>query len=397
MPEEDTKYLRPIIIDVGTANFRMGWGGEDYPEIISPSVYVDKSDYLFNSEVIEGLEEIFLEEKDEDLYLYGNKALNYQNILKVHEFKKEGNYNILSKFFHHYYKKLEIPEEYRYLQPIIILSPFIMTDMEKTKLKRIFFNEYHFPYLVFLSERKAILSTLNKASGVIINIGEANAYLSTILHGFSNIMARDIFPISGETITDYFLNLILQGKGSKTSVYLDKWLAREIKEKTALCVMNYENELRKVKEGLTKYDRTIKLPDNSSLKINSERFKVIEPFFNPKLIHIDYPGLAESIANIIKFWDRENWAELLGNVVLSGGASLITGFKERLKMELKEFFSPKLQPKIKIIAVSGRDTMAWIGASILFMKDKLDEGWIKNPELETQKTQVQEEIEEKVE
>lgn len=396
MSEEDTKFLRPLVLDIGNANFRMGFAGEDFPDILSPTVYVDKSDYLFNSEVIEGLEEIFLEER-EDIYLYGNDALKYQNILKVHEFKKKNNFNILSKYFNHYYQQLQIPEEYQYLQPIIILSPFIMTDMEKAKIKKILFNEYHFPYLVFLSERKAILSTLNKTSGVIINIGESNTYISTILHGFTNIMARDIFPISGETLTEYFLNLILQGKGSKTNVYLDKWLAKEMKEKTALCVLNYDYELKKVKEGLTKYDRNINLPDNSTIKINAERVKVSEPLFNPKLIHIDYPGLAESIANVIKFWDRENWAELLGNVVLSGGGSLISGIKERLKKELKQHFSSKLQPAIKIIAVSGRDTMAWIGASILFMKDKLEEGWIKNPEFEKQASQTPQEYEKKVE
>jgi len=396
MSEEDTKFLRPLVLDIGNVNFRMGFAGEDFPDILTPTVYVDKSDYLFNSEVIEGLEEIFLEER-EDIYLYGNDALNYQNILKVHEFKKKNNFNILSKYFNHYYQQLQIPEEYQYLQPIIILSPFIMTEMEKTKLKKIFFNEYHFPYLVFLSERKAILSTLNKTSGVIINIGESNTYISTILHGFTNIMARDIFPISGETLTEYFLNLILQGKGSKTNVYLDKWLAKEMKEKTALCVLNYDYELKKVKEGLTKYDRNINLPDNSTIKINAERFKISEPLFNPKIIHIDYPGLAESIANVIKFWDRENWAELLGNVVLSGGGSLISGIKERIKKELKQHFSSKLHPAIKIIAVSGRDTMAWIGASILFMKDKLEEGWIKNPEFEKQGSKNQQEYEKKVE
>ncbi len=380
MSSKPKDQTRPLILDFGSAVSRIGWAGDDFPDIIAPSVYVDISDYLFTSDIIEGLEELFLEESP-ITQLVGHQALKYQNILRIHEFKKENNFNLLLKFFLHYYQELKIDEQYQFQQPLIILTPFFISDLEKSKLQELFFNMLNFPSLLFLHESQAVLSTLQKSSGVVLNMGESNTYISTIFHGFTNIMARDVFPIAGKDITKYFLNLILTRIGAKKSIYIDNSIAKEIKEKLSLCVLDPKEEQKRVKEGLTKYDRIVDLPDGSNLKVNLERFLLTEPLFNPRLAHVDYIGLAEAVSKVIKTWERENWEELIPNIILSGGGSLIPGLDQRLKVELQVFFSEKLKNKIKVIAASGRDNMGWIGASILYSKEKLNKGWIENPNL----------------
>ncbi|MFX1360515.1 MAG: hypothetical protein ACFE8T_09260, partial [Promethearchaeota archaeon] len=242
-PKDQT---RPLILDFGSAISRIGWAGDDFPDIIAPSVYVDISDYIFTSDIIEGLEELFLEESP-ITHLVGHQALKYQNILRIHEFKKEKNYNLLLKFFLHYYKELKIDEQYQFGQPLIILTPFFISDLEKSKLQELFFKTLNFPSLLFLHESQAILSTLQKSSGVVVNMGESSTYISTIFHGFTNIMARDVFPISGKQLTDYFLNLILSRIGTKKSIYIDKSIAKEIKEKLSLCLLDPKEEQKRVK------------------------------------------------------------------------------------------------------------------------------------------------------
>jgi len=385
MSNKDNIQLLPLILDIGSDNFRLGWAGGDFPDLIAPSIYVDVRDYLFSSnliasDTINGLEDIFLD-TDDQTHLVGHNALKYQNILNIREFSKENNYNILSKFFYHYYQQLNIKEEFQFKQPLIIITPFYKAELEKSKLQEIFFNSFNFPYILFLPETQAILSTLQKTSGVIVNIGESYTYISTIFHGFTNIMARDMFPITGTDITKYFLNLILSNSSATKNIYLDKAIAKEIKELISLCVLDPNEEKKRVKEGLTKYDRVVDLPDGSKLKLNSERFLLSEPFFDPKIIHVDYMSIAEAISKAVKSWDRENWEELLTNVVLSGGSSLISGLSERLEVELQKHFSEKLKPKIKVVAASGRENMGWIGASVLYSKDQLKKGWIINPNL----------------
>ncbi len=383
MSSEEKNQLRPLIIDIGSQNFRLGWAGDDFPDIISPSIYVDNSDYLFTSDVIDGLEDIYIIEKDTETHLFGHDALKYSNILKIHEFKKEGNLNIFMKYFYIHYRQLEISEEHHFKQPIIILTPFYMSDLEKTKLQDIFFNMFDFPSLLFLSENQGVLATLRKTSGVVIQMGETYTNITSFLHGFSNVMARDTYPISGKELTRYLLNLILTKRSTGEAVYLDKNIAKEIKDKLSLCILDSEGELKRIKDGFTKYNRTIDLPDGTSLEINSERFLCVEPLFHPSLIHIDYIGLPEAISKVIQFWDRENWEDLLPNIIIVGGSSLIPGLDSRLKIEISQYFSERIRDKVNVIAVSGRENIGWIGASVLFAQDKLQKGWITNPNHET--------------
>jgi len=375
MSSEKQNQTRPLILDIGRNYFRLGWAGSDYPEIIAPSIYVDNTDYLFSSDVIDGLEDIFVVEQNAENQLFGNEALKYSNVLNVHELRN--NYNILMKFFHFYYKQLGIENEYLFKQPIIVISPFVMSELEQTKLRDIFFNVFEFPALLFLPDSQGVLAILQKPSAVIVNMGESNTYITTFLHGFTNIMANDTFPISGKDLTTALLNMLLKGAGK--TVYLDQRITKEIKEKLSLCVLNPEEEVKRIKEGLTKYKSLVDLPDGSKLEINSERFQLVEPLFDPSKIHIDYVGLPEAIAKVIRTWDREDWIELLPNIVLVGGGSLIPGLEKRLQMEISKFFSERIRDKIAIFATSGRDTMSWVGVSVLWAQSKLTKGWEYNP------------------
>ena len=84
--------LRPLILDVGTNTFRIGFAGDDFPEILGPSVYVDGDNFLFTSDVIDGLEEIFAGKGELQKYLFGEEALKYKHILRINEFRKENLY-----------------------------------------------------------------------------------------------------------------------------------------------------------------------------------------------------------------------------------------------------------------------------------------------------------------
>ncbi|MFX1455472.1 MAG: hypothetical protein ACFFDB_08880 [Promethearchaeota archaeon] len=380
MASEIKSQTRPLILDIGSNFFRLGWAGSDYPEVIAPSIYVNNTDYLFTSDVIDGLEDIFVGEDNVENQLFGHEALKYSNVLKVHEVKS--NYNILMKYFHFHYKQLEIENEYLFKQPIIIIIPFFMSEIEKTKLSEMFFNVFDFPALFFLPDSQGVLGILQKSSGVIINMGDANTNITSFLHGFTNIMARDTYPIAGKDLTDALLNMLL--KGSAKNLYLDYMIAKEIKEKLAFCALNPEEELKRIKDGLTKFKSAVDLPDGSKLEINSERIQLVEPLFNPSVIHMDYISLPEAVVNVIRTWDREDWSELLPNIVLAGGASLIPGLEKRLKIEISKFFSERIRDKINIIATTGRDTISWVGASVLWAQGKLTKGWSYNPNAPTE-------------
>jgi actin-related protein len=47
MVSSNKSQERPLILEIGSHSFRLGWAGDDFPDIIAPTVYVDISDFLF--------------------------------------------------------------------------------------------------------------------------------------------------------------------------------------------------------------------------------------------------------------------------------------------------------------------------------------------------------------
>ncbi len=60
MENEKEEFLRPLILDIGSANFRLGFAGDDLPDIIIPSIYADITDPIYKSDNISGLKDIFV-------------------------------------------------------------------------------------------------------------------------------------------------------------------------------------------------------------------------------------------------------------------------------------------------------------------------------------------------
>jgi len=140
-----------------------------------------------------------------------------------------------------------------------------------------------------------------------------------------------------------------------------------------------KKQKKKIKEGLSSFDQEIQLPDGHIFTINFERIMISEPLFNPNVIHLDTVELPKLVAELVKTWNRNDWLELLQNIVLCGGTSLIKDLGKRLKVEIGKFFSEKIKDEIKVITPTGREHMGWIGASILYSRGLLTKEWIEKP------------------
>ncbi len=71
-------------------------------------------------------------------------------------------------------------------------------------------------------------------------------------------------------------------------------------------------------------------------------------------------------------------AELLRNVIVSGGSTLLNGFAERMHFELSE-----MQPRgVKIIAPPERRHSVWLGGSIIASLSTFQASWVTKEEYE---------------
>eukprot|EP00026_Physarum_polycephalum_P011432 Phypoly_transcript_11658.p1 GENE.Phypoly_transcript_11658~~Phypoly_transcript_11658.p1 ORF type:complete len:151 (+),score=20.47 Phypoly_transcript_11658:230-682(+) len=125
--------------------------------------------------------------------------------------------------------------------------------------------------------------------------------------------------------------------------------------------------------------KSYELPDGQVISLVNERFRCPEALFRPSFLGLDStPGIHEATYNSIMKCDVDIRKELFGNVVLSGGTTMLPGMPGRMKKELAALAPPTTD--IKIIAPPERKYTVWIGASILASLSDFEQMWISRAE-----------------
>ena len=84
------------------------------------------------------------------------------------------------------------------------------------------------------------------------------------------------------------------------------------------------------------------MPDGRVIKVGSERFEAPEALFQPHLVDVETPGVAELLFNCIQSADMDLRPELYKHIVLSGGSSMYPGLPTRLEKELKHLYTERV-------------------------------------------------------
>ena len=116
---------------------------------------------------------------------------------------------------------------------------------------------------------------------------------------------------------------------------------RQIKEK--LCYVSYDLELdQRLSEDTTVLVESYTLPDGRVIRVGSERFEAPECLFQPHLVDVEQPGIAEFLFNTIQAADVDVRTSLYKAIVLSGGSSMYPGLPSRLEKEIKQLWLTKV-------------------------------------------------------
>jgi actin-related protein 2 len=142
--------------------------------------------------------------------------------------------------------------------------------------------------------------------------------------------------VAGRDVTRNLIALLLR-RGYALNRTADFETVRQIKEK--LCYVSYDLELdKKLSEDTTVLVESYTLPDGRVIRVGSERFEAPECLFQPHLVDVDQPGMAELLFNTIQGTDVDIRSSLYKAVVLSGGSSMYPGLPSRLEKELKQLW-----------------------------------------------------------
>lgn len=142
-------------------------------------------------------------------------------------------------------------------------------------------------------------------------------------------------------------------------------------------------------KGEDSKDGPYELPDGRTLPTDEVTAKMASIFFSSQENKVVYQhdarlenfaGIQDLVMSSINKVDIDYKRDLFANLLLSGGSTLLRGFKKRLENELQEM-APASQ-KIKLMATSDteRKVAPWIGGSILSSLGTFQQMWMSKQE-----------------
>ena len=354
----------PIIIDIGSGYIKAGIGGEEGPRCIFPTCigYPKFSNFLVDN--------------DRKEFFVGIDAEIKCRILKVNYPIEKGvinNWDDIEKIFEHVFEnELKIDPTQ---QEIFLIDNLFCTKKNREEYSKIMFETFCVPKLYISNSSVLSLFSEGKFDGFIIDSGDSVTQFSPILDGKILSHASIGLDLAGRNLTEYMIKL-LEECGIRLTTTADKIYGKLIKEKACYVALDFEEELKNVKNY--KYV----LPDNRDVIVKDQRFRCPEALFKPSMIGKEENGFGQTCYDSIQKCNKDFRKNLFNNIFLSGGNSFFKGFQERLTKEIKRIAPKSMKKEVKVFASSNRKFSAWIGGSILTSISSFQSNWITKAEYE---------------
>ncbi|XP_003476504.1 uncharacterized protein LOC100731872 [Cavia porcellus] len=338
--------MAAVVIDTGMGFSKCGLAGEDHVLTVVPS------QVQLLQHAAQGQPRYAVPENQDGSYPVLNRGV-------------VSDWDALEVLWQHlFYCRLGVqPEE---LAVLVADSP-ISPRTNREKVAEILFEHFHVPAMQTVHQALLALYAYGRTTGLVLGSGHGTSYVAPILTG--QLAPSDTYrlDVAGTDLTDYLAQLLLAGGHSS----LKTGLVHQIKEACCYVAMDMATELANTK-AQTPVDFV--LPDKQVITLGSERFCCPEALFRPSLLGLNQPGLPQLALLSISRLETKQQEQLLANVVLDGGSTLLTGFPERLKQELG--------PQASVLGSPHRAVAAWLGGSIMACRDSFKSLWLSRHEYE---------------
>ncbi len=364
-----------VVIDGGSSYTKTGFGGEDHPRSVFPTLI----GYPKFKKIVTDVEHYTRE------YYIGEEAKQLKGVLKLMFPVEHGiieDWTAMEKIWHYtFYTDLRIdPSEH----PVLLTDAPLSPRPNREKMAEIMFETFNVPALYVAMQAVLSLYASGRTTGCVIDIGDGVSHIVPIFEGFALSHAIQRIDLAGRDITTYLQRLLRQ-KGYSFTTSAEKQIVRDIKEKLCYVAIDPEKEMILSKK-IAEMEKSYMLPDGETINVGVERFLAPECFFNPSVIGKELEPLDDVIVGSISECDVDLRRDLYSNIVLSGGSTMFPGIKERLTKEIKEQIPESVD--VKIIAPPERIYSVWIGGSILSSLKTFHRMWVTHREYKEMGPQV---------
>ncbi|RKP11143.1 actin family [Thamnocephalis sphaerospora] len=372
---------KTLVVDNGTGFAKVGYAGSNFPEYVFPSVV--------GRPILRAEEKIGnVEVKD---IMVGDEAAALRSILQMSYPMENGivkNWEDMRHVWDYTFnEKLRVDTKDA---KILLTEPPMNPLKNREKMAEVMFEEYGFQGVYVAIQAVLTLYAQGLLTGVVIDSGDGVTHIVPVYDGYAMPHVTRRLDVAGRDVTRYLIKLLLL-RGYAFNRTADFETIRQIKEK--LCYVSYDLGLdQKLANETTVLVENYTLPDGRVIKVGSERFEAPECLFQPELIDVESPGMAELLYNTIQSADIDIRADLYKHIVLSGGSTMYPGLPSRLEKEVKQLYLThtlngdieRLKKfKVHIEDPPRRKHMVFLGGAVLadLMKDR-DSFWVTRQEWE---------------
>ncbi|MCJ1462628.1 Arp2/3 complex subunit, actin nucleation center [Pseudocyphellaria aurata] len=367
----------PIVLDGGTGFLKVGYAAQNFPEHQYPSIV--------------GRPILRSEEKAGDIVvrdiMCGDEAAAARSMLQITYPMENGivkRWDDMEHLWNYTFdEKMKINTSGR---KILLTEPPMNPLQNRVQMCDVMFEKYNFGGVYVAIQAVLALYAQGLSSGVVVDSGDGVTHIVPVYESVVlNHLTRRL-DVAGRDVTRNLIALLLR-RGYALNRTADFETVRQIKEK--LCYVSYDLELdQKLSEDTTVLVESYTLPDGRVIRVGSERFEAPECLFQPHLVDVEQPGIAEFLFNTIQAADVDVRSSLYKAIVLSGGSSMYPGLPSRLEKEIKQLWLTKVlhgnperlnKFKVRIEDPPRRRHMVFIGGAVLANISETQYTYFTNP------------------
>jgi len=383
-----SEFSNHIILDNGTDSIKAGFNGEFVPRCVIPSVTGKSKNEKINLNW------------NESKTCFGQTALANATNLDLEyaiENGKVKDFDALEKLWSYIFlNELKTkPESHN----ILITESLFASNSERDKIAQIMYEKFSVFHICIEPQPLLTFHYSNKNSGLIIETGESYTQVIPIFEKFIIPQGIKFSNISGSYLTN-ITEEIFDKRLSKYNIRSKRETAKKIKQKYMKLNTNSDfiNSLKGLKSGLefpcsgreislfagleSKKNKNFgavntnaggsnkfTLPDGNLLEFGDELDIAPEALFNPELFGLEAQSIQSLVFDSINSIDIHTRKEIMNNLIIGGGTTMIQNFPERLKYECEKALNSKISDannlnSVRIYSQPEREYAAWIGGSI---------------------------------
>ncbi|KAJ8270811.1 hypothetical protein GJAV_G00119550 [Gymnothorax javanicus] len=335
----------PIVLDTGSGLVKAGFADQDLPTAIFPTVIgIPKYEEVMNGDF------------ERDCYI-GHEAQHMRGVLALKHPMKNGivrNWDEMEKIWHHAFQQLRVePEDH----PVLLTEAAMNPRENRQRMMELMFEAFSVPYAYIAMQAVLALYASGRTTGVVFDSGDGVSHSVPVFEGYSLPHAVQRFTLAGE------LEIV-----------------REIKERCCCVAQDYDAEL--ACGGPASREVHYTMPDGQVIRLTTERFRAPEILFKPEQIGLESYGMHESIFKSILQTDIDLRKSFFGNIVLSGGNTLLAGLPQRLQSEIQKMVPANHGEGVRVTSPVDRDFSVWRGGAVLASLPSFGLAWISEEEYE---------------